>query len=247
MSVEGRRRRCGPLGLALELAAPTGPQATVDSACLPACNRITGLYDSVMRTKAPTELPIFRSELQARLLTLLLLDPDARWSSRELRERTRASQSSLHRELHRLEAAGLIDAERVGRAHLYGAASDSPAFEPLRELVLRTSGVEEQLRRSLMDVPGIEAAAIFGSWARGDIAPDSDVDVLVVGEPDFGELAGAVRAVEQASAREVNLTTLRGEELRERLKEGSGFASELFSDELRILIGSMEPYRAATA
>jgi predicted nucleotidyltransferase len=40
-----------------------------------------------------------------------------------------------------------------------------------------------QVLRDLLDhVPGIEAAFIFGSEARGDARPDSDIDLLIYGD-----------------------------------------------------------------
>ncbi|MBV9110422.1 MAG: nucleotidyltransferase domain-containing protein, partial [Gemmatimonadetes bacterium] len=40
------------------------------------------------------------------------------------------------------------------------------------------------LRAALVAIPGVEAAFIFGSLARGDARPDSDVDLLVYGDTD---------------------------------------------------------------
>jgi hypothetical protein len=46
------------------------------------------------------------------------------------------------------------------------------------------------LRDALQDVPGLEAAFVFGSAARGDDRTDSDLDLLLFGddisEPDLG-------------------------------------------------------------
>lgn len=195
-----------------------------------------------MRTETPPELPIFRSALQARLLTLMLLDPEERWTFGDLRDRTGASHGSLHRELGRLEGAGLLESERIGRSRLFRVATSSPAFEPLSELVLKTTGVEALLRQALTPLRGVETAAIFGSWARGEIQPESDVDVLVVGDVEFADLARAVRDVERATAREVSLVAFRPGEFRERVRERGGFATEILSGELKMLVGTMEPH-----
>ena len=67
-----------------------------------------------MRTTAPAILPLFRSEMQVRLLALLLLQPERSWTLHELAQTLDASASSVHRELGRAEAAGIIPPGRDG-------------------------------------------------------------------------------------------------------------------------------------
>ena len=85
----------------------------------------------------------------------------------ELRERLGASGASLHRELERLTNAGIVESETIGRAKRHRAAPDSPLSAPLRDLVLRTMGVEADLARRFAALDGVEAAAIYGSWRAG--------------------------------------------------------------------------------
>jgi predicted nucleotidyltransferase len=190
-----------------------------------------------MRTVPPPVLPLFRSDLQARLLAALLLDSNDPLTARELIDRTGASSASTHRELGRLEAAGLIEHDRVGRTKRYRAATDSPLYEPLRTLLERTLGVAPMLRRALEDVEGIEAAAIFGSWAAGTPGTDSDIDLLVVGDVSREELLTAVGGVEQQTRREIDVTAYRRAEFDQRLEEGSGFLKTVLNGAKVPLIG----------
>lgn len=191
-----------------------------------------------MRTKPFDLLPIFRSQLQAELLAMLFLNPGERLTGSELRGRARASEPTVRRHLHDLENAGLIHSDRVGRTKRYRAATDSPVFEPLKELLERTIGVERTLAYRLGDVPGIESAAIFGSWASGDsIRSDSDIDVLVIGEVDLDELADVAADVERIAGREINIVTYRRREFDRKVAEGSGFAVTVLRGALEPLIG----------
>jgi DNA-binding IclR family transcriptional regulator len=79
-----------------------------------------------MRTRAPNLLPLFRSEMQVRLLGLLLLQPERSWTLRELADTLGAPQSSVHRELERAEAAGIIRRDARARPHRFNAAADEP-------------------------------------------------------------------------------------------------------------------------
>ena len=136
-----------------------------------------------MRTSVPPLLPLFRSEMQVRLLALVLLQPERHWTLQGLAEALDAPQSSVHRELARAEAAGVIRRADEARPYRFSAATDDAAYEPLAELLRRSVGVENELRASL-DRPDVLAAVIYGSWASGTRRPDSDIDVLVVGNSD---------------------------------------------------------------
>jgi predicted nucleotidyltransferase len=192
-----------------------------------------------MRTSPPAALPIFRSDLQARLLAAVLLDDGAPLTARELTERTGAKPATLHRELIRLENAGLIRHERVGHTKRYEAATDSPLHDPLRELLARTLGVEPLLQRNLSAVEGIEGAAIFGSWAAGETGEESDIDLLVVGDMNRDELLTAVRAVEGQAHREIDVIAYGRDEFERRRAQGSGFLRTVLRGPLTQLVGEV--------
>ncbi len=192
-----------------------------------------------MRTKPPPLLPIFRSEAQARLLALLLLDPERRWPGPELQRRLEIAEPTFRREIGRLVDAGLVAAESLGRTKLYAAAIDSPLYEPLRELVERTFGVETELARALADVDGVEAAAIFGSWAEEKLGPTSDIDLLVIGDAEFDKVSEAVRPAEELAGREIHLVVYGRDEFEEKRTEGSGFVQGILRGPLKLLIGEV--------
>lgn len=93
----------------------------------------------------------------------------------------RHSERGVRNTLQRLSMQGVVIRERVGssdryalnRAHL--AAPHIEALAHLRTEFLRriTEGLEEWMVAA-------EYAALFGSAARGDMRPDSDIDLFVV-------------------------------------------------------------------
>lgn len=157
----------------------------------------------------------------------------------DLCERLSAPRASVYRELQRLVGAGILERRRVGRNTLYRADEASPLVDPMRQLVARTLGIEPELRRRLSAVPGVDAAAIFGSFAAGGMRGDSDVDLLVIGEPDRDALERAVRDVEAVAGREINLSSYAAEEWKERVSSGAGFATTLLARPTIDLIGEI--------
>jgi predicted nucleotidyltransferase len=191
-----------------------------------------------MRTRVPPLLPIFRSEMQVRLLALMLLQPERSWTLKGLAQALDAPQSSVHRELGRAEAAGVIRRDGAARPYRFSAATDDAAYEPLADLLRRSVGVEGELRASL-DRPDVHAAVIYGSWASGARRPDSDIDVLVVGDANLRELRRLVRPIGAATGRTVDLTLLADDEFRRLVAERSSFVRQLMEAPVTSLVGDL--------
>ena len=169
-----------------------------------------------MKESAPNILPIFRSASQARILVELFVHAKGPISLAELARRTGGSSGSVHREVERLEEAGLLRSHRVGRTRLVGPDRDSPYHDELRSLLTKAFGPATILRRLLADVGGIGLAFVFGSWAEtmsGDWSEQpADIDVMIVGNLDVERVHDCARQAERQLGRPVNTTILTMEE-----------------------------------
>lgn len=162
--------------------------------------------------KERLRLPIFRSPEQERLLAELFIFADSPLSLSELASRTGTSVGGAHKEVERLESAGLVRSTTVGRARLVEADQSSPIYLDLRGLLLKTVGPEPLLRSALADIEGIREAFIYGSWADPTEGSPADIDVLVVGEPDVGAVYDAASAIETELEHSVNVAIRSPEE-----------------------------------
>lgn len=122
-------------------------------------------------------LPAFLgSEARARLLTHFAVYPASREHLRALERHTGLGKRSLQTELERLEAMGLVRRQREGRRVRYVRDAAHPQWRAIDSLV-RAYAPALVLRDALRGVPGVEAAFVFGSAARGETRPDSDIDL----------------------------------------------------------------------
>ena len=155
--------------------------------------------------KVGTRLPLYRSPEQERLLGELFVFAEEPISLSDLARRAGTSVGA-HKEVERLESAGLVRSTSAGRNRLIEANPSSPVYAELRGLLLKTLGPEPLLRTALADVYGIEDAFIYGSLADPAEKAPADIDVLVVGDPDVGEVYDAASTVEAKVGRPVNVT-----------------------------------------
>jgi len=120
------------------------------------------------------------SETRARILAGFVANPEARRGMDALARLTGVGRRALRAELARLVEEGVLLREREGRRVVY-ARTWIPAWRTY-ETLMSSYGIPLLLQSALAEVPGVEAAFIFGSLARGDARPDSDIDLLVYGD-----------------------------------------------------------------
>src|SRR6266545_1644399 len=136
-----------------------------------------------MRSQAPPLLPILRSRHQGELLAVLLLHPDREYTLSELSRQLNVPLSTVQGEANRLIEAGLVRQRRLGRARVLGAEPASRYTRPLTELVTLAFGPHLVVEEEFGSVDGLDAAAIFGSWAARYHGvpgpPPNDLDLLV--------------------------------------------------------------------
>ena len=136
-----------------------------------------------------------------RVLSLLFLRPGDSFHVRMISRLTGVPAGSLHRELRQLADAGLLVAARSGNQVLYSANEASPVFHELSSVLDKTAGTTPTLQEHATEynvepsgsLPRMDARALaaicrkygvrkmslFGSAARNELRPDSDVDLLV--------------------------------------------------------------------
>lgn len=97
---------------------------------------------------------------------------------------TRHSEAGIRKVLQRLTKQGVVLAERVGQAFAYQLNRDHLAAAHIIGLARLQTAFLERIEECLAAwaVPPVYAA-VFGSAARGSMAEDSDVDLLLV-RPD---------------------------------------------------------------
>lgn len=171
---------------------------------------------------------VLASGALARLLMDLAVRPDEAAHGREIQRRTGLTPRSLQAELDRLEALGVLRRSPAGRLVRWSLVEASPRWRALRTLVRELADPADVVRAAFADVPGIAAALVFGSVARGDARRDSDVDVFLLDAGvDEDLLSRRTLDTGVLLGREVNVVQMTPEQLIARVSAGSDFVREL--------------------
>jgi predicted nucleotidyltransferase len=175
----------------------------------------------------------------ARVVIDFAVHPEDASHGREIQRRTGLTPRSLQTELARLESLGLVRRRPDGRLVRYELVEENPRWRALRAMIRDFADPVDVVRNALADIPGIAAAFVFGSFARGDTREDSDVDVFLIddGIPEE-RLARRTIEAEILLGREVSVVQMTRDELAGRTEAGSSFIRNVFRGPKVWLAGS---------
>lgn len=184
------------------------------------------------------------SRLRARVIGWLFTHPDERFYVRQLGALLDEDSTNLSRELARLESLGVLLSERDGRQKYYRANPDSSVFVELKGLATKTAGVVDVLRQALEGFrEEIDAAFVFGSFARQDETAVSDIDLVIIGDVDPVSLHGAIAQAEEVLRRTINYSLVSREEYAGRREEEAGFLGRVLKGPKLMVLGVLDERR----
>ena len=140
---------------------------------------------------------LITSKSRRKILALFLLNADAEFYFREISRRVNERTNVVTRELRKLEDAGLLKSERKGNLRYYHVNKDFPIYHELKSIFIKTEGFASLLSNKLKDMEGIEAAFIYGSFAKGEEKGHSDIDLFIIGDIKPGILNKKVNIIEK--------------------------------------------------
>ena len=179
------------------------------------------------------------TDYRRRVLGLLLLHPEQRYYLREIARLTGTVPGTLKRELTKLEDAGVLTVEKVGNQAHYAANRECPIFEELASILRKASGLADVLADGLLPLAGkIEVAFVFGSMASGKARAGSDIDLMVIGEVDFGEVVARLHPLQESLGREINPKLYTRAEWQKLVRGKSAFVRDVLGKPRLFVIGN---------
>jgi len=186
------------------------------------------------------------SKVQQRVLALIFGQSERSFYTTEIVRHVASGTGAVERELARLLQSGLVTLERIGNQKHYRANKAAPIFEELRSLVIKTVWLIDPIKKSLEPyTDSIDAAFVFGSFAKGTNTMESDIDIMIIGdELDLTSIHSALLSVGAGLHRRINpLFVTRKDWQRKTADSHSVFGKIKISPKLFIL-GSNEALAA---
>ena len=180
------------------------------------------------------------SRVQTRVLHLLIGNPDRSFHASEIIRLADSGSGAVQRELKKLAAAGIIVVTSSGNRRLYQANRQSPIFQELYGIILKTVGLVEPLNRALNPFRSrIELAFVYGSVARGTDTAKSDVDLMILGQGlSYSDVFAALQKAERSLLRSVSPTLMTVDEWKQKVESGNSFVANVLEQPKIFIAGT---------
>lgn len=183
---------------------------------------------------------LFSSKTRIKLLSFFFAHPTERFHINGLARLLETKPSSLQKSLYTYERIGLLTSKREVNIRYYSINKNFPIYPELKNIILKTVGLGDILRKNLSKSGNIQYAFIYGSFAQGDERASSDVDLMIIGHPKDDELIEIVRKAEIVLQRDINYTIFSFREWKEKLKKETSFIQHILSNKVIPLIGEFD-------
>jgi predicted nucleotidyltransferase len=186
------------------------------------------------------------SRVQSRVLGILFGRPDQQFQLTEIISRAGSGRGAVQRELQKLTEVGIVATAAYGNRKLYHANRESPVFNELHQLVLKTVGIVDPLREALTPYrPSIASAFVYGSIAKGKDTAKSDIDVMIIADGlASSEVFSALQKAEKDLARPVNPNLMAVGDWVRKAKNKSSFVARIFNQPKLFVFGNEDEFRA---
>jgi predicted nucleotidyltransferase len=143
----------------------------------------------------------------------------------ELSEKLVLDKRNLVKKLKELEKEGLLRSQERGNLKLYSVNTDYALYDEYKKIVLKTLGIEKQLKDLLKGVKGVKIAYIYGSYPKDRLSAHSDIDLLVIGSHSIVSLQKKLNSLQKEIDREINVVNMDLGDFKNRKKSEDPFIS----------------------
>jgi predicted nucleotidyltransferase len=183
------------------------------------------------------------NQTSSPLLSLFYGNVDEAFYIRELMRTLGMGSRSVQKGIRDLVAAGLITRTKRNGRYFYQVNKESHLFLELRQFLSKAllEQAPREVRGALRPLKSrIRAAFVFGSVARNEARPDSDIDLMIVGDTSFKDVVPRLKNAEARLHREINPVIFDPYQFRSSLRSGNHFLNTVMQGKKDFLIGDSD-------
>jgi len=177
------------------------------------------------------------SKNKADLLSLFFTNPERSFYIQEIGRILDKKPGTFQRTLNNLISEGILTSEYKGNLRFIKVNKEYPIYNELKNIIFKTMGIQGSIRQILKEIGDIRIAFIYGSYAKSRENILSDVDLLIVGDPDEGNLIKKLDDLEEKLKRQINYKLYNFNDFKKEIKEKEPFILGILKDKKIILMG----------
>ena len=142
---------------------------------------------------------------------------------------------SVQEALKALTQLGLVETRTIGRAGVHTINEDHSSVAPLHALLDPVAALQAAVREVVDS--DVQAVLLFGSIARGEATPDSDIDLAVISSPTWNKRVDLQNTINTRLGNACDVVVFTEAEFRQLATAGEPVVSDILRDGVA-LVGS---------
>jgi len=173
----------------------------------------------------------FNSKITNKILRYFFINQHEKKYINELARITDIDPGNLSRKLQVLENEGILCSEFLGNQRYYYINKRYPLLKEVKNIFELKCGLADLIAEKLKKIKGIKEAYIFGSYVKGNFEPESDIDILIIGDHSVLEVDRQLIPLQEKINREINTIDISKSEFIKRKKNKDEFIKNILSKE----------------
>lgn len=177
------------------------------------------------------------SKNKADLLGLFFTNPERSFYIQEIGRILDKKPGTFQRTLNNLISEGILISEYKGNLRFITVNKNYPIYNELKNIIFKTVGIQGSIKQILREIGNIRIAFIYGSYAKSRENILSDVDLLIVGDPNEENLIKKLDSLEERLKRQINYKLYNFRDFKKEIKEKEPFILGILKDKKVMLMG----------
>lgn len=174
---------------------------------------------------------------QTLILELFFNHPEKSYYFRQLAKLIGKQPGVFQKDINKLVEKGILLSEYQANSRFFKLNQGHHLFNEFKSIFLKTVGAIGKLKEPLAGIKNIDLAFVFGSFARNGEDQFSDVDLMIIGNPDEDKLVMAISKIESELNREINYNIFSIADFKKGLKEEEVFLQDIMANSKIFIIG----------
>ena len=185
-------------------------------------------------------MPLHFTKNQTLILEIFFNNPEKSYYLRELARKLTKEPGVFQKDINRLVENDILNSHYQANTRLFELNKNHYLYKELKSIFFKTLGPAGELRNILNKIRNIKIAFIFGSFAKKKEDSFSDIDLMIIGNPDEDILISKITKLEGQLDREVNYHIFSLKDWEKKIKEKNSFLQNISSQSKIFLIGNKD-------
>jgi len=185
-------------------------------------------------------MPLKFTKNQTLILEIFFSDPEKSCYLRELGRIIGKEPGVFQKDINKLVESSILTSEYRAKSRFFKLNKNHPLYKELKSIFFKTVGAEGRLREILKSIKNIKIAFIFGSFAGGKEDSFSDIDLMVIGNPNEDILISKISKLESQLDREINYHIFSPDDWRKAIRKKDSFIENILSQPKIFLVGNKD-------